>query len=506
MSRKNGGIIGPANTPVGGLFKGVAGGVWRMNDVANFVGNSQWPTGPQSIDNSLRFNSGSNDTLKKTFNASNTDTITLSAWVKRCKFGTSGDLLKAGTSNGTNNDNISYVAFDTSDRLRVEGEVSGSAIFKLRTTRKFRDPSAWYHICVAIDSTQATASNRIKVYVNGVQETVFDNEDYMSQNTDTFFNSAEVHSIGGANTSGNFDGYMAEFCFIDGTALDPTSFGEFDTTTGIWKPKKIGSFTSAGTNSFYLDFKDSSNVGNDASGLNNDFTVNNLTSIDQSTDTCVENFAILNPLAAQAGSSVSSSVATFSDGNLVVDAISSETIIANIGVDTGKWFWEVKVLTDQDGLTIGGANQHFHLDAELGYNSPSSPSSAKIFAYYGGTGVYANTVGDGNQFTTYGTSVAVNDIVGVALNLDDNQVTFYKNGTAQNSGTAASLTTLGSGEQYFPAVGNWSASNIKVSFNFGSPSFSISSGNSDANGFGNFEYSVPSGYYALNTSNLNTYG
>ncbi len=214
----------------------------------------------------------------------------------------------------------------------------------------------------------------------------------------------------------------------------------------------------------------------------------------------------MNPLASQSGSNASSSVATFSDGNLVVDAISSETVIANIGVDTGKWFWEVKVLTDQDGLTIGGVNEHHHLDAELAYNSPSSPSNAKAFGYYGGNGNKVTTIGDGSQFSSYGDAIAVNDIIGVALNLDDDEVVFYKNGTAQNSGTAISLTALGSGELYFPAVGNYSASNIKVSFNFGNPTFSISSGNSDGNGYGNFEYSVPSGYYALNTKNLAEYG
>jgi hypothetical protein len=502
MSRKNGGIIGPANTPVGGLFKGVAGGVWRMNDVANFVGNSQWPTGPQSIDNSLRFDDGSSDTLSRSFGTpSSTTTWTISFWVKKCTNGSALNLCSQGVGT-TNEDRIRF----TSDNALEWAVYKSSYKGRLSTNRLFKDNSAWYNIVCVWDTTNGTAGDRMRIYVNGVEETSFSSDTNPNQNETSNFNTSATNYIGSVGSGEFFDGYMAEVVFIDGQALDQTSFGEFNTATGIWKPKKIGSFTSAGTNSFYLDFKDSSNVGNDASGLNNDFTVSNLTSIDQSTDTCVENFAVLNPLAAQAGSSVSSSVATFSDGNLVVDAISSETIIANIGVDTGKWFWEVKVLTDQDGLTIGGANQHFHLDAELGYNSPSSPSSAKIFAYYGGTGVYANTVGDGNQFTTYGTSVAVNDIVGVALNLDDNQVTFYKNGTAQNSGTAASLTTLGSGEQYFPAVGNWSASNIKVSFNFGSPSFSISSGNSDANGFGNFEYSVPSGYYALNTSNLNTYG
>ena len=214
----------------------------------------------------------------------------------------------------------------------------------------------------------------------------------------------------------------------------------------------------------------------------------------------------MNPLASQGGSNVSNSVATFSEGNLVVDAISSESVIANIGVDTGKWYWEVKVLTDQDGLAIGAVNQHFHLDAEIGYNSPSSPSNAKVFAYYGGNGNKYTTIGDGTQLSSYGDAIAVNDIISVALNLDDDEVVFYKNGTAQNSGTAISLTALGSEEQYFPAVGNWSASAVKLSFNFGSPSFSISSGNADSRGHGNFEYSVPSGFFALCTKNLAEFG
>ena len=135
--------------------------------------------------------------------------------------------------------------------------------------------------------------------------------------------------------------YLAETVFIDGQALDPTSFGEFDTTTGIWKPKKIGSFTSAGTNSFYLDFKDSSNLGNDASGLSNNFTVNNLTSIDQSTDTCVENFATGNPLEKPIATG------SYSNGNLTFQTSNStwDSLIATISPTQGKWYFEAKPTT-----------------------------------------------------------------------------------------------------------------------------------------------------------------
>jgi hypothetical protein len=293
---------------------------------------------------------------------------------------------------------------------------------------------------------------------------------------------------------------MSEMHFIDGQALDPTSFGEFDADTGIWKP--IAYEGTYGTNGFFLEFKDSSALGDDTSNNSNDFTVNNLTSIDQSTDTPTNNFATMNPLAAQGGSSAGPSGVTFSNGNLEVGSVIGETAIGNLGVDTGKWFWEVKVLTDQDGLAIGGANQYYNLDAELGYNSPSSPSDAKVFGYYGGSGNKFITVGDGSQFTSYGSAIAVNNIVGVALDLDGNQVTFYLDGVTQGT---FSITALGSGELYFPAVGNWSASAITTAFNFGSPSYAAN-GYTDGNGFGDFSYAVPSGYYALNTKNLADYG
>jgi hypothetical protein len=510
MSRKNGGIIGPANTPVGGLFKGVAGGVWRMNDVANFVGNSQWPTGPQSIDNSLRFNSGSSDYLNRTpGSTSDTKTWTWSGWLKFARTGVNAWLFGAYSSASLN----TKIYIDIDNNINVHTE--NSTVYRVQTDAVLRDFSAWYNVVVAFDTTQGTEANRIKIYINGTQQSLTEEASgYPTQNWDGIVNnSSYAHNVGyEPEGSVYFDGYMAEVVFIDGQALDQTSFGEFDTTTGIWKPKKIGSFTSAGTNSFYLDFKDSSNVGKDASGLSNNFTVNNLTSIDQSTDTCVVNYATGNPLIRNK---------TYNDGSLAEGntyfAPNGRAITCStIGVTKGKWYAEFKA-QDAGALSIGVGDLQLGIQA-IGQTNPiyydNNPSYA--IGYYNSNGnIQYNTAS-----TSYGNSYADNDIIGVALDMDNYALYFSKNGVFQNSGdptsgssktgdatSTASYNPLNSGEPMFFFVEDFSAAGAGECFlNFGSPSFSISSGNSDANGFGNFEYSVPSGYYALNTSNLNTYG
>jgi hypothetical protein len=452
-------------------------------------------TGGYEVDNSLRFDDGSSDYLSRTLGSGDTQKWTISFWTK--KMMASGSLLSVGTSG-----NYDMIYFNA-NKFAYYSATGGADDFFIYSEQVFRDSSAWYHIVLALDTTQATSSNRAKLYVNGEQVTTFDAQNvYPSQNFNVRINSSSQHNIGNRIYSSdfNFDGHISEFVNIDGQQLDPTSFGEFDEDSGIWKP--IAYEGTYGTNGFFLEFKDSSALGDDTSNNSNDFTVNNLTSIDQSTDTPTNNFATMNPLAAQGGSSAGPSGVTFSNGNLEVGSVIGETAIGNLGVDTGKWFWEVKVLTDQDGLAIGGANQYYNLDAELGYNSPSSPSDAKVFGYYGGNGTKFITIGDGSQFTSYGSAIAVNNIVGVALDLDGNQVTFYLDGVTQGT---FSITALGSGELYFPAVGNWSASAITTSFNFGSPSYAAN-GYTDGNGFGDFSYTVPSGYYALNTKNLAEYG
>ena len=494
MSRKNGGIIGPANTPVGGLMAGSASGVWRMNDLLDFVGNNQWPAAPQDIENSTRFNSGSSDSLTRTpSSAGNRKTWTWSGWVKRSIL-SSGD--QAMFNAHTDSQNHVDIYFDSNDDLYVTVRISNTAA-NLITDAKFRDVSAWYHVVVAVDTTQSTSSDRMKLYVNGSQITSFSEAGYPSQDADTAMNNTVEHRVGDSNIETFFNGYMAEVVLIDGQALDPTSFGEFDSTTGIWKPKKIGAQFAAGggpgTNGFYLDFKDSSNLGNDASGLNNDFTVNNLTSIDQTTDTCVENFATLNPIAF-----LSASNGQISEGNTKFSSADSSLhnlTMGNFSVDTGKWYWEVQL--------AGTINNYAYIGIRT-YDSLSAASKNQYLGEVAG-GISLRSDGylniDGSfpsQFS--GISYGSGDIIGVGLDLDNNKIYWYENGTLVNSGGTTITNRL-----YAPGaslVGN----NGIANFNFGNPAFSISSGNADASGFGNFEYSVPSGHFALNTSNLNTYG
>ena len=510
MSRKNGGIIGPANTPVGGLFKGVAGGVWRMNDVANFVSNSQWPKAPENIENSLRFDDASSDYLTRTpSSATSRTTWTWSAWVKRSDLAPTSGLFEAYADSN----NFTYIRF-APDYIRIFNRIGGSTKAVYNTTALFRDVSAWYHIVWTWDTTNGTAGDRSRLYVNGTRITDFSTETNPTSSEQSFINNNDAHYIGSTGQPSLYlNGSMAEVVFIDGQALEPTSFGETDSTTGIWKPKKIGAFASAGDNSFYLDFKDSSNVGKDVSGLGNNFTVNNLTSIDQATDTCVENFATLNPLIRNK----SYNDGTLAEGNLKFAPDGRAISCSTIGVTKGKWYAEFKA-QDAGALYIG-CGQLRGIDAlsDGGLSNPIWYDNNPGYAVGYGAG---GSLEDGTASTSYGSGYSDNDIVGVALDMDNYEMYISVNGTFQNSGDptsgssktggvtgATSYNPFDDGPPIFFFVSDFSAAGVgECLCNFGNPPYSISSGNSDANGHGNFEYSVPSGYYALNTSNLNTYG
>jgi hypothetical protein len=233
--------------------------------------------GGYAVDNSLRFDKPSSDYLSRTpASATNQKTWTLSFWVKKSGLVANNMIYLQ--------DPDTYIYFNTEDRLGIvfAGEVSGN----FRTSMLFRDVSAWYHIVIACDTTQGTASNRVKTYVNGSQVT-YSTESQPTINYDTTINSTADIEIGKQSTN-YFNGYMAEKYLIDGQALTPTDFGEFDADSGVWKP--IAYTGTYGTNGFFLEFKDSSALGHDTSGEGNDFTVNNLTSIDQTTDTPTNNF------------------------------------------------------------------------------------------------------------------------------------------------------------------------------------------------------------------------
>ena len=460
-----------------------------------------------NVDNSLRFDDGSSDYLNFTASAGNQKTFTFSTWLKRANLGGgAGGYMTFFSSDVSVNDSFRCTFNDddgsVDDRLMVY-YYTGSFQLKLITNREFRDTSAWYHIVIAFDTTQATSSDRVKIYVNGVQETSFSTATYPSQNLDTSVNKASApHEIGRGGGNLYFDGYLAETVLVDGTQLDATSFGEFDEDSGIWKPIDVSGLTF-GTNGFYLDFEDSSALGNDVSGNNNDFTVNNLTSIDQTTDTCTNNYATLNPLHPGA---TNFSNCVFTDGNLEFESNETGYVVypiakSTIGVSSGKWYAEFKPYETNAliGISDGISNENF-----IG----GSTSNGVAYQNNGDKRV-------GNTESSYGNSYTIDDIIGVAMDLDNNYVYFSKNGTFQNSGDPTSgssgtggisIPTSSTGVFHFAMLDSSSSGTTKITSNFGNPAFTISSGNSDANGYGNFEYSVPSGYYALNTKNLAEYG
>ena len=468
------------------------------------------------VDNSLRFNYDSSDYLNKTLGtATNRKIFTISMWVKRSElYGVNSEtkyLMSAGNNASTNIDEF-YFRHDTLD---FSGYESSTTEFQLRTNQLFRDVSSWYHIVVAYDSTQGTASNRIKMYVNGSQITSFSTETYPDQNHEPLFNSNIAHEIGRNTDARKFDGYMTEIVFIDGQALDPTSFGEFDSDSPtIWKPIDVSGLTF-GNNGFYLDFEDSGSLGNDKAGSNN-FTVNNLTAADQSTDTCTNNYAVLNPLTIPNGASL-----TLSEGNLQFNGTSTDAgAKATFGVSSGKWYWEVKTKLSDDNSS-GSDRILVATETVRQITSATDPNSQGIWGIQSrsGSGATLNSFTNGTFSNGNSGSTGFNNgtIIGVALDADNGKLYFHKDGTYTDlsgntgdpaNGTNPTFTGLPTdGTLLFPYFENRPNVTPSSQVNFGgTQSFSISSGNSDGNGYGNFEYSVPSGYYALNTKNLAEYG
>ena len=458
--------------------------------------NSISAVGGYQVENSLRFDDGSSDYLYRTFTTpTNNKIFTWSGWVKRGSIGTSSSQNFLRT-NGATSDGIRFA--DQS----IDGNLDGIRIFfnnstsgDLNTTQKFRDVSAWYHIVLSVDTTQATASDRVKLYINGEQVTSFNTETYPALNHTPKLNSATQHNIGTHQGNEIFDGYMSEVVFIDGTALDPTSFGEFDEDSGIWKPIDVSGLTF-GTNGFYLPFENSAALGQDDSGNGNNFTVNNLTSIDQTTDTPTNNFATLNPL--------SSTASTLSEGNLkfVYASGTYSNGKGTLAVSQGKWYVEAKA------TTIAGTNYPGWGIADVGIAWSSNPAnvdyigqtSNQAYGFFPQLGVYLNS----SNILSITDVISSGDIIGLALDLDSvqNTLKIYQNGSLLGTANINPPNNA----YIFGASINTSASSAVTEFNFGNPPFTISSGNSDGNGYGNFEYAVPSGYYALCTKNLAEYG
>ena len=449
-----------------------------------------------NISNSVRLNDNDSPELSFTLNENPThqDKGTWSFWIKR------GNILSAVSrifsAYADSGATQTWIRFDANDKLDICNRVSSSNNTRLVTNRVFRDPSAWYHIVVAFDTSDGTAANRVKLYVNGQKQTSLGTATYPSQNDDLEGNTNGIpHSWGcdGVNNDEYFDGYLSEVHFVDGAQKEATDFGEVN-DDGVWIPKAYRS--SYGTNGYRFQFlqtgtsANASGIGADTSGNDKHFTLTNLAAIDVAIDTPTNNFATLNP-ANKFGSCV------VSKGNLEYDSNSSSgsSLVSSIAPSNGKWYVEVKALTSTIHIGVSEVGLDSFRSKGQGASRPNIN-----YQYGGGVEIDGSNVDSEATFTT-------NDIIGFALNLDDGELIIYKNGTAINSGTAYNLhTNTTHGNTGFSVQTATGSGNTKASFNFGSPAFAISSGNSDANGYGNFEYAVPSGYYALCTKNLAEYG
>ena len=461
-------------------------------------------TGGFDVVNSAMFD-GTSAYMHKTPDSgpSSADLFTISVWVKRCAIGSSNrQVIFDAREDSENFDRISI----NSNVLEWKGIRSDSQVFNLTTNRVFRDPSAWYHLHFIWDSADGTANNRMRIYVNGVQETSFGTRANPSQNVDAIIGAdGEVNSVGSGARSGDFwDGYMAEFAYLDGQELTPDgNTGEFEEDSGIWKPIKVSGLTF-GTNGFYLDFQASGNLGNDANG-GTDLTEVGFAATDQSTDTCTNNFATFNPL-----NNLGSNIA-YSEGNLVITPGTSDykTCISSIAVDSGKWYAEFKAVSGHNGSTdvsvgIVGADDHI---ASTG----SKAMSAYVSSFSYGSGGLVKKYNDSTIRTD--ATYTDDDIIGIAVDMDNLKLYWSKNGTYNNSGdptsgaTGTGAVAITPAQLYYIAVATISSGGVKVfAANFGSPPYSESGGNSDADGHGNFLTAPPSGYFALNTKNLAEYG
>ena len=446
------------------------------------MGGNSASTG-YNLTRSLRFRASASASLSRTPSvAGNRQIFTYSAWVKR---GTLDATFKNLFYAYVSTSDVSYISFNSSNQLTIATYNGGSFVGELVTTQVFRDPSAWYHIVIAVDTTQATASNRIKMYVNGSQITAFATATYPPQNTNFYFNAQYIHRIAASDypaAPSYFDGYHAEFNWIGGQALTPSSFGSTNATTGVWQPARYAG--TYGTNGFYLPFTDnsalttSSNVGlgKDFSGNGNYWTTNNIsitsgvtydsmTDVPTLTSPTASNFPTLNPLNNVGNSYLYAANLSRNGGD--------NYTISTMGMPSGKWYAEVTITTVGTESSCGIATA-----ADVGGSGVGN--NAWSWGYLSGARKYNN-----GSSPSYGTAFSNGDIVGIAFDNTIGTLTFYLNGVSQG----AAFTGLAAGTYFFAVEGRTSGTPNNCSINFGQRPFA---------------YTPPTGFVALNTYNLPT--
>ena len=427
---------------------------------------------------------------------------TISFWVKRSKLGVQTPLISTVQSSPANTYDEMY--FNTSDKFQFS-TVYNNSQKAIRTSRVFRDTNAWYHIVFSYDTANSTDTDHAKLWINGVRETVFEDTTLLASGANdwdsSWNNSGNPMRIGyqSTNTASYFYGYMSHIAFVNDTVVAPTVFGETDSTSGIWKFKSPSGVTW-GTNGFHLKMENSGALGTDSSGQSSTFTVNG--NLRQSIDTPSNVYPTLNVLAQTSGNTqIDNGSLTF---HMTSDA-GQRMYLSTLGADTGKWYYEAKLVAKGN---TGGSVPYIGAFAYKN-NTNTYVGSANGVGYNINGNVYVAASDLGNSGTSYDNG----DIIGCALDITNSKIYFHKNGTYINSGNPSSGSngynissitakgTLGLAVSLYDNNGNWD-------LNYGAGLFgktAISSAGSNGNG-SLFEYDVPTGFYALNTKNINTYG
>ena len=435
------------------------------------------------IEQSLRVNDDDSSYLSWTPSAAgNLQTWTWSGWVKRGNLGSRQSVFT--TSNSAGNDYIG-LEFQSNDTLVLSGNNGSASVqVSLTTSALFRDTSAWYHIVLFFDTTQATASERVGIYINGERITSFSSATYPPQNYNGRASTTVQHNIGSYLPAAGLylDGYLAEVNFIDGQALDASSFGEFK--SGVWIPKQYSG--SYGTNGFHLEFANSGSLGTDTSGNGNNWTANNLAATDQLLDSPTNNFGTMNPNDDWVNT-------VLSQGNLQVGTNSTYGIgKGNFWMTSGKWYWEFTP------LNIGA----YYPNIGVKYNEQTGSiggGSSQDVTYWANGQKFVSGV-----LTAYGSSYTTGDVIAAALDMDSatKTITFYKNGVSQGPITLPADQYTANINVASGAAGGGTLAVV----NFGQDSSfagnKTAQGNTDENGYGDFYYAPPSGYLALCTANL----
>lgn len=470
-----------------------APGVWTLDEAMQYSKQGKWPPGYQ-ISRSVRLRSSASAYFNRTTGSPTSSfTFTHSFWVKRGALGANQALIA-----GARPTNFDRIYFTTTDTLLYQWNDGTSNLANLETTQVFRDPSAWYHFVFVTDTTQATAADRVKIYVNGAQITAFSSTTYPAQNSTSYFNTGSVAlNIGrSTNASMYFDGYMTEINFIDGQALTPASFGYFDTYTGVWQPAPYtGTY---GTNGFYLTFADNSAataaaIGKDYSGNGNNWTPNNIsvtagTTYDSMVDVPINwgtdtgaggevrgDYCTFNPLNA--------TDTTFSNGNLRMVTASpgyGRPQLSTFGIASGQKFYAEFVVTSvgaSSDVTIG-IDDGSIVPAYYSNSGSASGIPANFRGYRNGGGTY---VGSTYTSGSPGISYTNGNTISVTVDRSANQITYYKNGSSVYTQSIASNV-----DQYYLCVMTFTGS-ADLTLNAGQTAFS---------------YTAPSGYKALCTQNI----